>query len=179
MRAVVLTILLGTMLLANTSERIVSLYDTGDFRSACLEGSKILRENRDDEVFLNAYSMACLKSDFIDLAGLSVMYLRSNKTSRANASYILTVVLQKKLLYHALADNIDLDEAFLPDTPHILSKVYNAYAAKNYTTLPNGSYQMQINGKRVALDSYVDGGHFKIRIRQYAGATLEDEHIYW
>lgn len=179
MRVIVLFGLLFSLALANTPARILDLYAKEEYKSACLEGSRILRDYKDDDTFVNAYAIACLKSDFIDLAAPAVMYLRSNKESRGNAAYILTVVLQKKLLYHALADNIDLSSANLPDTPHILSKVYNAYADGNYKQLKSGTYEIKIEDKTILLDSYNEGGHFKIRIRQFVGTQLEDEHIYW
>lgn len=157
----------------------MELYAQKDYRAACLEGARILRDSRDDETFVNAYGIACLKSDFIDLAVPAVMYLRSTPGARQNASYILTVVLQKKLLYHALADNVDLSGSQLPDTPHILSKIYNAYARGDYERRSDGAYEMQINGRTTTLDSLQEGGHFKVRIRQFEGGRIVDEHLYW
>lgn len=178
-RFLLLGALAATFLSANTPDRVIELYADGDFRSACLEGARILRDSKDDETFVNAYGIACLKSDFIDLAAPAVMYLRSTSGARQNASYILTVVLQKKLLYHALADNVDLQGAFLPKTPHVLSKVYNAFASGDYTQKGATLYEMRIDGKRITLDSLHDGGHFKIRIRQYEGNRVAKEHLYW
>ncbi|MGE4294689.1 MAG: hypothetical protein AB7E49_03190 [Campylobacterales bacterium] len=169
----------AVMASANTPDRVISLYHQGDFRTACLEGARILRDSRDDETFVNAYGIACLKSDFIDLAVPAVMYLRSTPGARQNANYILTVVLQKKMLYHALADNVDIRNAYLPDTPHVLSKVYNTFAKGNFTETSQGVYEMRINDRRVTLDSLHDGGHFKIRIRQYDNGRIIDEHLYW
>lgn len=169
----------SVFLQANTPDRVITLYHQGDFRAACLEGARILRESKDDETFVNAYGIACLKSDFIDLAVPAVMYLRSTQGARQNASYILTVVLQKKLLYHALADNVDLKGSLLPDTPHVLSKVYNTFARGEYTDKGRGLYEMRIEGRRVTLDSLHEGGHFKIRIRQYENGRIIDEHLYW
>ena len=163
---------------AATPERILNLYHQGDFRSACLEGAHILRDNRTDETLVNAFGIACLRSDFIDLSSNAILYLRSAPGSRQNAAYILTVVLQKKLLYHAMADGVDIKGSLLPQTPHILSKVYNAYATEEYERITNG-YEMKIDGERVVLDSLQDDGHFKIRIRRYEGSRLVDQHLYW
>lgn len=180
MRGVVVAVLLAavTMASAATPERIFNFYQAGDFRNACLEGAQILREYRNDDIFVNAYGIACLKSDFIDLAAPSVMHLRATRASRQNAAYILTVVLQKKLLYHAIADDIDISGTLLPNTPHILSKVYSAYIKERYERQGNG-YEMQIDGERVSLDSLFEGGHFKIRIRRYEGDQLIAQHLYW
>lgn len=179
MRLLSVLLLFQVIVMASASNNIIAMYNKGEFRSACLDGAKILREHKDDVGFVNAYAIACIKSDFIDLATNAVMYLRSDKASRANSSYILTLALQKKLLLHSLADSIDLEDALLPNTSHILSKVYNVYASKQYKTVANGVIEMNIDSKVVRLDSYYESGHFKVRIRQYAGSNLENEHIYW
>ena len=168
----------ATLLQAATPERILSLYQQGDYRSACLEGAPILRDNRTDETLINAFGIACLRSDFIDLSSNAILHLRSEPGSRQNAAYILTVVLQKKLLYHAMADDVDIKGTLLPRTPHILSKVYSAYVQEKYEQ-QGARYVMRIDGERVELDSLHEGGHFKIRIRRYEGDRLIDQHLYW
>lgn len=177
---IVAAIMLGWIsgLNAATPERILSLYQQGDYRSACLEGAHILRENRTDETLINAFGIACLRSDFIDLSSNAILHLRSTPGSRQNAAYILSVVLQKKLLYHAMADDIDIKGTILPETPHILSKVYRAYVAEEYERVSE-RLEMQIDGQRVTLDSIREGGHFKIRIRRYENNRLVDQHLYW
>ncbi|MDR3163026.1 MAG: hypothetical protein LBT81_04125 [Helicobacteraceae bacterium] len=162
------------------TDRVITLYQQRQYQTACLEGARIVRDNKYDEPFVNAFGLSCLESDFIDFAGTAGIFLRSSPASRQNASYFLTVMLQKKLLHQALADNVDLGDTHLPETPHILSKVFNAYAAGEYTRDGAGVMTIKLeNGRYATLDSFRDTGYIKIRIRQYENGTMTSEHLYW
>ncbi|MDR3347554.1 MAG: hypothetical protein LBN32_02965 [Helicobacteraceae bacterium] len=172
--------LFATLVIAAPTDKVLDLYHKQDYKNACLEGAKIVRDHKNDDLFVNAFGIACLESDFIDFAGMAGLYLRASSSSRQNASYILTVVLQKKLLYHALADNVDLSDTKLPDTPHILSRVFNAYVEGNYTKDAKGVMTITLDNNHIAtLDSLREGGHFKVRIRQYEKGKMLNEHLYW
>lgn len=179
MRFFTLWIVLTAAVFAAQTDDVIRLYQQQRYEAACLEGARIVREYKNNYTFVNAYSLACLKSDYIDFAAVGGVYLRDSQASRQNSSYILTVVLQKKLLTQALADNIDLSSIRLPDTPHILSKVFGAYASGNYTV--DGSVMViNLGGNSTAtLDSLSEGGHFKVRIRQYENGRMTGEHLYW
>jgi hypothetical protein len=164
---------------AQPTDNVIKLYQQQRYEAACLEGARIVRDYKNSETFVNTYALACLKSDYIDFAAIGGVYLRGSQGSRQNASYILTVVLQKKLLTQALADNIDLSSIRLPETPHILSKVFSAYASGNY--VKDGTVMViNLGGNQSAtLDSLTEGGHFKVRIRQYENDRMTGEHLYW
>ncbi|GHV09335.1 hypothetical protein AGMMS50229_19310 [Campylobacterota bacterium] len=49
---------------ASPTDKVLALYQKQDYQNACLEGAKIVREYRQDELFVNAYGIACLNSDF-------------------------------------------------------------------------------------------------------------------
>ncbi|MDR1451016.1 MAG: hypothetical protein LBI57_01590 [Helicobacteraceae bacterium] len=166
-------------LASSATDKVIELYQNKEYERACLEGARIARDNRADETFLNAYGFACLNSDYIDFAALAGIYLRNTPGSRQNASYILTVALQKKLLYQSLADGVDLGDTHLPDTPHILSKVFNAYAAGKYEKRSDGSYYIDLDGDPVLLDAIVENSRFKVRIRRLSGTRVVAEHLYW
>jgi hypothetical protein len=159
-------------------DKVIELYQNKDYEKSCLEGARIARDNRNDETFLNAYGFACLNSDYVDFAALAGIYLRNTAGSRQNASYIMTVALQKKLLYQALADDVDLGDTHLPDTPHILSKVFNAYAAGKYEKRRDG-YLIDLGTDQALLDGVTDNGRFKVRIRRYSEGRVVAEHLYW
>jgi hypothetical protein len=166
-------------LYAAPTDKTIELYQKKEFEKACLEGAKIARDYRNDETFLNAYGIACINSDYIDFAALAGIYLRNTAGSRQNASYILTVAIQKKLLYQSLADGIDLGDTHLPDTPHILSKAFNAYAAGKYEKRPDGAYYISEGGDQLLLDSIVENARFKVRIRRLSDGRVVEEHLYW
>ncbi|MDR2151436.1 MAG: hypothetical protein LBO72_01330 [Helicobacteraceae bacterium] len=171
--------LLFASAIAAPSDKIIELYQKKEYEKACLEGAKIARDYRFDETFLNAYGISCINSDYIDFAALAGIYLRSTPGSRQNASYILTIAFQKKLLYQSLADGIDLGDTHLPDTPHILSKAFNAYAAGKYEKRADGSFYIDAGGDQLLLDSLTENSRFKVRIRRLSEGRVVEEHLYW
>ncbi|MDR0664127.1 MAG: hypothetical protein LBF86_01210 [Helicobacteraceae bacterium] len=179
MRLILIFSLFFATLSAAPSDRVIELYQKKEYEKACLEGAKIARELRFDEVFLSAYGISCINSDYIDFAALAGVYLRETPGSRQNANYILTVAFQKKLLYQSLADGIDLGDTHLPDTPHILSKAFSAYVAGKYEKRSDGSYYIDQDGDQLLLDSIVENSRFKVRIRRLDEGRVVEEHLYW
>jgi hypothetical protein len=164
------------------SDRVLELYRNKQYERACMEGSRVARDYKYDETLLSAYGISCIESDFIDLASFAGANLRATPESRQNANYILTVMFQKKLLYQAMLDGVDLGDTHLPETPHILSRVFTAYAAGKYDKQKDGSLLLYMSGGETALlDLIHEGGHFKVRIRPLdaTGALAGRAHLYW
>ncbi|MDR1911260.1 MAG: hypothetical protein LBQ52_02790 [Helicobacteraceae bacterium] len=176
---ITLSFAFASLYAASPTDKTLELYQKKEYEKACLEGAKIARTYKNDETFLGAYGFACLNSDYIDYAALAGIYMRETPGNRQNASYILTVALQKKLLYQALADGVDLGDTYLPDTPHIISKVFNAYAQGKYEKRGDGSYMIDLGTDQALLDSITENGRFKVRIRRYSDGRLVAEHLYW
>ena len=127
---------------------------------------------------VNAFAFACLKSDFIDLASHAPAYLRKTKEGRQNAAYVATIVFQKKLLYHALVDDVPLGGVRLPVTDHILSQVFDRFSRELYTR-EEGRYLFDIDGRKVEMEVVDRDVLPKIRIRERREGRIVDEHLYW
>lgn len=119
---------------ALTIETIRGWYKEGDYQKICSNSvGAIYPEHRDNEEFLNMYAHACLENDMINRMSIPIIKLIDTPQTRANAVYYATVLYQKKLLYHALIDGIDISHISLPKTHYILSIIFDKFVKKEYT----------------------------------------------
>jgi hypothetical protein len=117
---------------ASELDRLYRLYSQKNYTKACQLGLKIFNDNKRNSKFLMLYAFSCLKADYIDRLAVPMTGLRRTRSERANASYFATIILQKKLLYHSLLDDVDISDLRLPKTDYILSKVFDMYTRKEY-----------------------------------------------
>jgi len=76
-----------------------------------------------------------------------MIVLRDTKSSRENASYFGTILLQKQLLKQAILDNKPLGDLRLPKTNFVLSKIFNLFVKKKYI-LKDGIYRLEDSQNR-------------------------------
>ncbi|WP_300367338.1 hypothetical protein, partial [Hydrogenimonas sp.] len=124
---------------------------------------------------------SCLKADYIDRLAVPMTGLRHSKTERANASYFATIILQKKLLYHALLDNVDISNLRLPETDYILSKIFDMYTKHQYKKVDEKYY---FNAKEKNDMLYVlyiahGKGSPKMIIEERLDNHILNVHRYW
>ena len=82
-----------------------------------------------DEKILSLVGISCVKSDRLYLLPFIIRKLKKTKIGRLNSIYLLTIYMQKKLLYSYFFDKLNLDNFNLPDTDYILSHIF--YKIKN------------------------------------------------
>ena len=177
----ILTILLTTLLSAATVQDLYNLYHAKKYEQGCKLGLRIFDKYKKDSKFLMLYAFSCLKADYIDRLAVPMTGLRRTKSERANASYFATIILQKKLLYHALLDNVDISHLKLPSTDYILSKIFDMYT--------NGKYK-KVDGRYIFTPENGNGLYYVLYIERGKGAPkmvieerLDDHtikrHRYW
>ena len=125
---IIIILLLTLSLYADIKQDMFNLYQNKKYEAVCTLGFDNFANNKKDEEFVSLYAFACLNSDFIDRLSIPTAVLKFSKESRANSAYFSIILMQKKLLYHALVDNYDLSEFSLPTTDYVLSKVFDLYA---------------------------------------------------
>lgn len=156
-------------------------YKEKNYMHACKKGVSIFNQYKNDEDYLTVYSFACLKSDMIDRLAVPITGLRKSKEARANASYFAAILLQKKLLYHAVIDNVDIEGLKLPTTDFILSKVFDMYTTNNY--IKNNDVYMfkNDNNNDIIYKMFVrDDERFKkLIIQQIKNDTVIKTHNYF
>jgi len=124
----ILLILLTVNIYASTKQNMFNLYQNKKYEDVCKIGFDNFRENKADEEFISIYAFACLHSDYIDRLAIPVAMLKFSSEARANSAYFSVILMQKKLLYHAMVDGYDLSSMNLPTTDYVLSKVFDLYS---------------------------------------------------
>ena len=124
----ILILLLSIQLFADLKEEMLIQYKNSEFESVCTQGSQNFSKYRKDEEFISLYAFACLYSDHINKLSIPMIVLKNSSESRANSAYLSIVLMQEKLLKHALIDDYELTAFTLPSTDYILSKVFDMYA---------------------------------------------------
>ena len=138
-KIIILLLILINITFAKTLEDIKNLYSDGEYSKACTMSGGLYMAYKDDEVFLNLFADSCLKSDMLNRMMLPIIKLYRTKAARENAAYFSTILYEKKILYHALCDGIDISYMNLPKTNYILSKIFDRFIRGKYS-LKNGSY---------------------------------------
>ena len=131
MKILIWLTIMAASLLANDRQELLHLYQSQQYKSACHYGMREFHANRKDEAFVSLYAFSCLEADYIDRLAVPVSILKYSKDARANAAYFSVIIMQKKVLYHALIDNYDISGLKLPSTDHILSRVFDLYVNDN------------------------------------------------
>ena len=174
-------IFFATAIHANELEKLYDLYSQKKYARACHLGLNIFNQYKKNSKFLMLYGFSCLKADYIDRLAVPMTGLRHTKTERANASYFATIILQKKLLYHALLDNVDISNLKLPETDYILSRVFDMYTKKEYNKMNDKYYFNPDDKKKILYILYIEYGRGapKMVIEERLDDHLIKKHRYW
>ena len=170
-----------TNLYANVKQDMFGYYQNKKYKKVCTLGFNNFEHYKQDEEFVSLYAFGCLNADYIDRLAIPTVILKHSKDARANAAYFSVILMQKKLLYHALMDNFDLTTYKLPSTDNVLSKVFDFYIAL-------GKHKPRIfylftdqKDKKLTYKLYLNKDYKarKIVIEEYYDTMLLKRHIYW
>ncbi|NPA03607.1 MAG: hypothetical protein GXO61_01975 [Epsilonproteobacteria bacterium] len=120
-----------------TVPSLVKAYKRGAYKRVCLQGYYIFDKLKKDENLLSMYAFSCLRSDYINRLAVPILILGKTPESRKNRSYFSLILAQKNLLISALADKEDFSNLKLPNTNHLISKVFNLYFQKKFKRVDN------------------------------------------
>jgi hypothetical protein len=132
-----------------------------------------------DENFVSLVGVSCAKVDRINLLGMLQRSLVSSKSSRENASYFSTLVLQKRLIYQFMIDDLDMSRLVLPASTHLLSRVFEQLSAGHYKVLSSSPklVELDANGRKIIL-STSDDEPVKVLIDEYTTEGELERHWY-
>jgi hypothetical protein len=171
MKNIVLLLLLFSSLYSKNIDELIDAFQNREFKLVCQEGmAKFSKGNRDED-FLGMVGVACAEVDYINPLAKLQRVLRSTKTGRNNASYFATLILQKKLFYQFMLDDIELGYLRVPDTNHILSVIFRNLVLNKYQVTSNSPKALEIvdsgrtikisitddNPQKVLVDIFKDG----------------------
>ncbi|MBD3823028.1 MAG: hypothetical protein IE916_00770 [Epsilonproteobacteria bacterium] len=177
----ILLLSLSILLFADLKEKMVDLYQNQKYEEVCNLGFDYFKNNKQDEEFLSLYAFSCLESDYIDRIALPTALLKFTKDSRANAAYFSVILMQKKLLYHALVDGYDLSKMDLPTTEHVLSKVFDLYSKLGKHD-PRAFYIFEdAKDPKLTYKLYLvrEEPLSKMVIEEYYDTMALKRHVYW
>jgi hypothetical protein len=158
-----------------------TLYQNKKYKDVCTMGFNNFYTNKKDENFLSMYAFACLYADYIDRLAVPITMLKFSQSARSNAAYFSVILMQKKLLYHALVDDYDISNLKFPTTDYILSKVFNLYS-KIGKHAPRAFYLFEDpDDKKLTYKLYIlkDEKLNKMIIEEFYDTITLERHIYW
>ncbi|EHP30815.1 hypothetical protein SMGD1_2292 [Sulfurimonas gotlandica GD1] len=176
-----LILLFSISLYADIKQNMFNLYQNKKYEDVCSIGFDNFKKYKKDEEFVSLYAFACLNSDYIDRLAIPVALLKFSREARANSAYFSVILMQKKLLYHALIDNYDLSSLSLPTTDYVLSKVFDFYA-KLGVHEPRAFYLFEDeNDKKLSYKLYLekDTKLSKIVIEEFYDTINIKRRVYW
>jgi len=178
---IILAILLSISLYADIKRDMFNLYQNKKFEEVCGLGFDNFRHYKKDEEFVSLYAFSCLKSDYIDRLAVPTAILKFSKESRANSAYFSVILMQKKLLYHALLDNYDLSSYTLPTTDYILSKVFDLYSKLGQHDARAFYLFEDPNDSKITYKLYLSKDYkvTKMVIEEFYDTIAVKRHIYW
>lgn len=174
-------VLLTITLNATNKEDLIKLYKNNEFRKVCIKSGDLYQKFKDDEDFLSMYAKSCLNEDMINRTLLPMIKLHKSQESRENSAYFATILFQKKLLYHALVDDIDISYVNLPKTKYILSIIFNKFVSGDYN-YKNSVYWFKDDNNNELTYSLSAETHQKVKkifLRTYKNDVLDKVRTYW
>lgn len=180
-RFILIFILLSTFLNATKKDDIIKLYKEKNYRKVCIKAGDLYQMYKTDEEFLNIYAHSCLEEDMINRTILPIVKLYKTQESRENAAYFATILYQKKLLYHALVDDIDISYVNLPKTKYILSIIFNKFVSGDYN-YKNNAYWFNNNDNNNVSYKLSAETHQKVKkifLRTYENGEVIKVRTYW
>jgi len=178
---IILFLLIVIYLQADIKQNMFNLYQNKKYADVCQMGFNNFGANSSDEEFISLYAFSCLNSDFIDRLAVPIAMLKYSKSARTNSVYFSVILMQKKMLYHALLDDYNISELNLPTTDYVLSKVFDLYSKLGKH--PKRAFYLftDPSDKKLIYKLYVeqDNNLNKIVIEESYNNVMIQRHIYW
>jgi len=178
---IIIILSIAIILYANTQQKMYKLYKDARFVEACNIGLKNFSKNDSNEDYISLYAFSCLKADYIDRLNLPITKLKYTTEARANSAYFSIILMQKKLLYHALVDGYKLSSFNFPSTDHIISKIFDFYTNLENQDVKSSYIFQDKNDKLLKYKLYLLRGEGlnKIIIEEIYNNKIIKKHKYW
>ena len=167
------------MLEARDISAFIDDFKAKKYDEVCDKGMVLYYGGYTDENFVSLVGVSCAKVDRINLLGMLQRSLVESRSSRENASYFSTLILQKRLIYQFMIDDVDVGKLILPTSTHLLSRVFEQLSAGKYKVLSASPklVELDANGRRIIL-SLSDDEPVKVLIDEYTTTGELERHWY-
>ncbi len=181
MKIIILFLLTCNLYAMNMKQNLFTLYQNKKYDKVCSIGFSNFQRYKKDEEFVSLYAFGCLNADYIDRLAIPIATLKFSKEARANAAYFSVILMQKKLLYHALIDNYDLSKYILPSTDYVLSKVFDLYSKLGKHESRAFYLFQDPTDKKLTYKLYITKDYkvYKMVIEEYYDTMILKRHVYW
>ncbi|CZE49436.1 hypothetical protein [Campylobacter geochelonis] len=153
--------------------------DIGQYNRICQDSVRDLFISKQDESIANIYANACLKMDKISELIIPMVMLYKTKDQRENAALYSTILFQKKMLYLALADKVDISYIRTPKINYVLSMVFDKFVQGEYT-LKNNIYSMVLDdSQHCDLLMKEENGIKQMVVLLYKNGKINSVKKYW
>jgi hypothetical protein len=176
-----IALLLAITLYGDAKQEMFNLYQNTEYETACNLGFSNLSNYDADENYISLYAFSCLKADYIDRLIVPMMKLKFSAEARSNGAYFSIIIMQKKLLYHAMVDGYKLTSLNLPTTDYILSKVFDLYSQLDEKAPREFYIFTDKHDKKLTYKLYLlkDERLSKIVIEEFYDTISTKRHVYW
>jgi len=167
------------LLQARDIQPFIDDFKAGKYNKVCEKGSRLFYGGYTDENFISLVGISCAKVDRINILGMLQRTLVNTASSRENASYFSSLILQKRLIYQFMIDGTDLSNLKLPSSRHLLSRVFENLSSGNYKVLVESPKLIEINDRgRKIMVSVSDDKPIKVLIDEYTTSGQLERHWY-
>lgn len=171
--------LVGISAQARDISSFINDFKAQKYNKVCERGSKVYYGGYTNENFVSLVGISCAKVDRINILGMFQRSLVNTPAARENSSYFSTLILQKRLIYQFMIDDLDLSHLKLPSSSHTLSRVFELLANKNYKVLSTSPKLIEIHTqKRKYILSVSDDTPKKVLIDEYKENGKLERHWY-
>lgn len=179
MRSLALFFILISALCAVTIEDIRNWDELGQYNRICTDEARTIFIEKQDVSLANIYAKACLKMDRLNELIIPMVMLYKDKYSRENAALYSTILFQKKLLYLALIDGVDISYIKTPKINYILSEIFDKFVSNDYTKISDKFIFIGENGQKYELFIKDDEDIKKMVLVLYKEDKIDSIKTYW
>ena len=149
----------------------------GQYNRICQESVRNLFIEEQNDALANMYAKACLKMDKVNELVVPTVMLYKTKEARENASLYSTIIFQKKMLYLALCDGVDISYIRTPKINYILSEIFDKFTEKAYVKKSDTYVFTLESGERAELFIKEEEEVKKMVVALYTGDKLSSIKI--
>lgn len=179
MRYIIIFLAFVNFIFAVSIEDIKNWDQVGQYNRICQENVRNLFISQQNDSIANVYAKACLKMDKINELIVPMVMLYKNKEARENASLYSTILFQKKMLYLALCDNVDIGYIKTPKIDYILSEIFDKFVEKDYVKKSDTYVFLLQNGQKAELFVKDEDNIKKMIIALYTNDKIDSIKMYW